>query len=321
MNDIIGYFVKSLASSTLSLRKKSILVEKPWALIDNDGKVQKLIFKKNNGLILSKNGMVTEGSWEYYPEAGALLIDRGVDKVLLKEQFIDPNVLILKKDGSDNEFFALANENTLPDYNIPEYLNSIRCQKLKIKNQKLFNGNTLHIHDVDTAYYVEEYRNKHVEIVNSGYAPTQIEDGNYLSEDKEVTFKVQGNKIVSVLKNIVVELKGGGSFEIIDGYAHHFHGNINKQISLNGKAISDCRLTDDNNFIYIIENKSIKQIVLPVEHKLNDGTSIVIEQKDSTAIRKGDEIISSSGIYPIPDGKYKIKGKWSKVKVVDCIIC
>ncbi|MGI6677873.1 MAG: hypothetical protein ACOX2Q_02000 [Dehalobacterium sp.] len=97
MNEILNYFVKSLAAKSLTLKKKSVLIEKPWTLVDNDGEIQKLIFRRDKGLILSKNGKVTEGAWDYYPEARALLIDRSTDKLLLKEQFIDDNVLILKK--------------------------------------------------------------------------------------------------------------------------------------------------------------------------------------------------------------------------------
>ena len=153
MNDLLKYFVKSLAVSTVSLKKKGILIEKPWALIDDDGEIQKLIFKRDKGLVLSKNGKVTEGSWDYYPEAKALLIDRVNDKLLLKEQFIDDNVLILKKDGTDNDFFALANENTLPDYNIPKYLNTLKCKEFKIEERKLINGNFIQIHNATKINY------------------------------------------------------------------------------------------------------------------------------------------------------------------------
>ena len=64
MNPLISYPINSLKQFTLSLKKKSLLVDKPWTLIDDKGTIQKFIFKKDNGLIMSKNGKVTEGSWE-----------------------------------------------------------------------------------------------------------------------------------------------------------------------------------------------------------------------------------------------------------------
>lgn len=68
MNEIIGYYIKTLSNRTLSLRIKGILVDKPWAIIDNDGEIQKFIFKRDNKLILSKNGKAKEGHWDYFPE-------------------------------------------------------------------------------------------------------------------------------------------------------------------------------------------------------------------------------------------------------------
>ena len=90
-------------------------MDKPWALIDSDLEIQKLIFKKNNELILSKDGQVKIGKWDYFPEAKSLLIDREEDKILCNEAFIDDAVLVLKMDGTSNNYFVLANENIIPD--------------------------------------------------------------------------------------------------------------------------------------------------------------------------------------------------------------
>ena len=201
MNEILKYFVKSLAAKTLTLKKKSILLEKPWALIDNDGEIQKLIFKRDKGLILSKNGVVTEGSWDYYPEARALLIDRITDKLLLKEQFIDDNVMILKKDGIENDFFAFANENTLPDYNVPKYLNSLKCIEFQIREVKLLNGNILQIQNA--VYYTisSGLDGLTVNQTDNNYNSIGIKNGVYLSEDKKYTFYIQHGKISSVKEN------------------------------------------------------------------------------------------------------------------------
>jgi len=81
MNEFLKYFTNSLSNKSLSLKKKGVLIDKPWTLIDDDGEIQKLIFKKDKGLILSKNGVATEGHWDYYPEAKALLIDRQTELV------------------------------------------------------------------------------------------------------------------------------------------------------------------------------------------------------------------------------------------------
>jgi hypothetical protein len=46
MKVFLKNIVQELSSLSESLDKKSILVDKPWALIDSDLEIQKLIFKK-----------------------------------------------------------------------------------------------------------------------------------------------------------------------------------------------------------------------------------------------------------------------------------
>jgi hypothetical protein len=53
---------------------------------------------------------------------------------------------------------------------------------------------------------------------------------------------------------------------------------------------------------------------------LKNGYNIVLEQKDPDKIKKGDKIIQSEPIYPLPDGSYKMKGRLKKIKVKDNII-
>lgn len=316
MNEIIGYFLKTMVSSSYSLKKKSILVDKPWALIDNDGEIQKLIFKKNNELILSKNGIVTEGSWEYFAEARALLINRSVDKLLLKEQFIDGNVLILKKDGTDNEFFSLANENTIPDYNIPKYLNSLKCKKLEIKEQKLLNGKLVQIHGGANVDTIGAYQGKPIEILDSEYNSCEIVDDRYLSENKKFTFYIKNNKVADVQENVVITFSDGQTAEIENGSQMYRYGNISKRITINGKEIPDRRLTDNDSYIYEIKESKILRILFVKEYQLKTGEHIKIEQQDINAISKGDAVYYNTNNH-VPNGSYKLKGKLLKIKIKD----
>jgi hypothetical protein len=70
------YFLSNIASKNQNFAVKKILVDKLWALIDSDGEIQKLIFKNDNGLILSKNGKVVTGTWEYFPNSRVFLIQK-----------------------------------------------------------------------------------------------------------------------------------------------------------------------------------------------------------------------------------------------------
>src|SRR5690625_2626021 len=82
-----------------SLDQIELIVDQPWVFIDNNLNQQKYIFKRNGELIMSYNGSVTVGQWEYISSARSLLIDRKTDKILLNQNFINNAVMILKRDG------------------------------------------------------------------------------------------------------------------------------------------------------------------------------------------------------------------------------
>ena len=322
MNEILKYFVKSLSNSTLSLKKMAILLDKPWALIDEDGAIQKLIFKKDKGLILSINGKVTIGSWDYFPEAKALLIDRVNDKLLLKEQFIDENVLILKMDGTDNDFFALANENSISDYNIPKYLNSLKCKQLNIYQQRLLSGNILQINYAQNGYLLDKYAaiNNYAEQIDDSFNVKSLSDGKYLSKDKNLTFYVESNTIKLITENEVKKLvsqeqETNGTIEIEDGKTYMLEQKIGKKVTVNGVSVSNNLLKDCDNIIYQIEESIIMSIVVQNFYELTDGKTIMIEQKASNEINKGDKIYNQATDSPLPDGTYKIKGRFWKIGV------
>lgn len=323
MNEILNYYLKTISSKSLSLKKKGILVDKPWALIDKEGEIQKLIFKRDNGLILSKNGKVKEGSWEYFPEAMALLIDRVDDKLLLKEQFIDENVIILKIDGSNNDFIALANENSLPDYNIPRYFNTLRCKELKIKEISVFSGIRAHIIDaltIDLYNNPESLIGKKVEEIDDLYRPQKLENGHYMTFDTNLSFYVKNDYIVRIAKNLKLGSKEGLEILIEDGNEFYKQDNLNKIVRINGQLISDTRLIDKHNYIYTIKESKIEKLSILMEYLLKSGITITVEQNNLKRISSGDRIVASNPINPIPDGTYRIKGKLKRLIIRDCII-
>ncbi len=128
-----------------SLDRKEVFIEIPWVIIDENLNQQKYIFKRDGDLIMSLNGQVTIGRWEYISGAKSLLIDRISDKILLNQNFIDPAVMVLKKDGYKEENFILANEILLPDLNVSDYLKRLYYKKNNISIQHLKSGEILEI--------------------------------------------------------------------------------------------------------------------------------------------------------------------------------
>jgi len=322
MNEIIGYYIKTLSNRTLSLRIKGILVDKPWAIIDNDGEIQKFIFKRDNKLILSKNGKAKEGHWDYFPEAMALLIDRIDDKLLLTEQFIDDNVLILKMDGTKNDFFALANENTIPDYNVLRYLNFLRCQEFRIREIKLYNGKIIQfVYALDSSPdHVSTFLRKSVWERDDSFNISDLDDGFYVTKNKSRTFYVENGWVYKVTKNITKQLVDGNELQIENGAYSSPRKNRNKKVTINGKEVIDSRILDKENYIYEIKESQIIKILVVVEYFLMNGMSIKIEQKKYRNISKGDKIVDAKPIFPLQDGEYRIKGKLRKIKIKDSII-
>lgn len=140
MIPLLEIIASDLRKFSESLEKKSILLDHPWALIDEEFEMQKLIFRRNKQLILAKNGIVQEGTWEYFPEARSLLIDRNVDKILCNEVYIDRAVMILKLDGTQHRFFVLANENYIPDLDVIGYLKKLRRRVINISELHMDDG-------------------------------------------------------------------------------------------------------------------------------------------------------------------------------------
>jgi hypothetical protein len=192
MKIYLNSIVKQLSNYSDTLDKTSIFIDKPWALIDDEFEIQKLIFKKNKELILSKNGQVQIGKWDYFPEAKSLLIDRNSDKILCNEAFIDKGVMVLRLDGTENKFFILANENIVPDLDANRYLKELRYQKLKIEERKLNDGRILEVAKE------EEFNNPKIGNAVSVDAEP-IEDGKYQLAKSKNYYEVKKGKIYKII--------------------------------------------------------------------------------------------------------------------------
>lgn len=185
--------VKQLRKYSSTLDKTSILIDKPWTLIDEESEMQKLIFKKDKELILSKNGQVRIGKWDYFSEAKSLLIDRNYDKILCNEAFIDKGVMVLRLDGTENRFFILANENVVPDLDANRYLKELRYQKLNIAETKLIDGKILEVQRYDEWQEQPQIGN-HV-TVEAG----PIEDGKYQLANPNRYYEIREGRIFKIL--------------------------------------------------------------------------------------------------------------------------
>ncbi|MBS1979219.1 MAG: hypothetical protein JST46_17740 [Bacteroidetes bacterium] len=88
----------------------TVLTNQHWVLIENIEKEKRVyLFRPNDELLISINGKIVKGKWEYVGNK-SLLIDHCDQAFLFKLGFFDENLLALKIDSKD-EYALFVNEN------------------------------------------------------------------------------------------------------------------------------------------------------------------------------------------------------------------
>lgn len=110
MKTFFSDLIPRLQKYSRKLDDLTLLTDQHWVLIDDiDNLKNVFIFKNDNVLLLSKNGSVLKGNWEYLGN-NSLLLDLNPESYLYKHGFFDDNILALKIDGK-KEYTFLVNEN------------------------------------------------------------------------------------------------------------------------------------------------------------------------------------------------------------------
>ncbi|UYN87568.1 MAG: hypothetical protein KIT51_04765 [Cyclobacteriaceae bacterium] len=110
MKTFITDIIPKIQRFSDKLDNLTLLTNQHWVLIDNlETEKQVYLFRPNNELLISKNGKVEKGKWEYLGNK-SLLIDQGDQAFLFKHGFFDENLLALKIDSKD-EYALFVNEN------------------------------------------------------------------------------------------------------------------------------------------------------------------------------------------------------------------
>jgi hypothetical protein len=104
------------------------------------------IFRGNNQLLISDNGIVQKGSWEYLGNQ-SLLLDTNNQSYLLKQGFFDENVIALKLDSSE-QFAFFVNETKYD-----KELNNIHDILMFLENKYLKENNFQTRNEVDNLKY------------------------------------------------------------------------------------------------------------------------------------------------------------------------
>lgn len=234
MREYINSLLPRIKQFSDSLDKKSILIEQPWVMIDNQGDFEKLIFKSNNELIMSLNGIVTIGRWEYLPSAKSLLIDRTTNKVLLNQVFVEKALLVLKYDGFSDKYFILANQNIIPDLNVEDYLKSIFYKQYHIAIIESTDGQTYEI--------VRHADNEFVGIIGQMVLKNAkaVYEGSFQAKGSDIKYHIQNGKINKLSETIDFETMDGRKLVIEIFFQYNYEKNPKKGdiVRLNNNRIA-----------------------------------------------------------------------------------
>jgi hypothetical protein len=123
--------VQRLKQHSKSLADTAGFIEIPWAFIDDTGTRVTYIFRRQGDILVSRQGEVTRGNWEYLPQIQSLLIQaQGKAHIYNQVLLLDSSIMVLRKDDTE-ELFALANPAKIADLDILGYLESFEQKAIK----------------------------------------------------------------------------------------------------------------------------------------------------------------------------------------------
>lgn len=133
MKTYLADIIPKIKRYSEKLDNLTLLTNQHWVVIDElQNSKFVYIFRKNFELLISKDGKVEKGKWEYLGN-NSLLIERKEESYLFRHGFFDSNILALKVDGRE-EYAFLVNENNYGGdlNNIDKVLNFLETKYLRL---------------------------------------------------------------------------------------------------------------------------------------------------------------------------------------------
>jgi hypothetical protein len=107
----ISHIFENLSNYSKKLDDVTLFQNQKWINIDEIGASKKLfIFRPDNKLLVSIDGKVKKGLWDYI-DSSTIILELDEDPILLRHTFIDDEILILNQDSTENyALFIKENE-------------------------------------------------------------------------------------------------------------------------------------------------------------------------------------------------------------------
>ena len=164
MRTFIADIIPKLQRFSKKLDDLTLLTNQHWVSLDEIRDIKRVyIFRSNNQLLISSNGVVEKATWEYLGN-NSVLVDTKGGSYLLKHGFFDENVIALKID-SNNQYAFLINETkydkelnsieNVLDFLQKKYLdNNSEINKLKSTDS---NSNIKAVYNIDSEIEVNDF--------------------------------------------------------------------------------------------------------------------------------------------------------------------
>lgn len=105
MKTFIADIIPKIQRYSQRLDDLTKLTNQHWVSLGDITQTKRVfIFRGNNQLLISENGVVEKGSWEYLGNQ-SLLLETKNESFLLKHGFFDETIIALKLDSTDNYAF------------------------------------------------------------------------------------------------------------------------------------------------------------------------------------------------------------------------
>jgi hypothetical protein len=251
-------------------------------------------------------------------------LERVDDKILLNEVFVDENALILKKDGTDHEFFPLVNENKIPSYDILQYLLELRDVAENISRINLQDGRFMEIRGGRDLPNYKEYEGKKAEVFDSPDRKKSITNGCFLSVNDGLQFYLENGEITRANKVHSITLRDGNLLEVqVDNLSNPIEYEGKKAVVFDSlerqnSIKNGCFFSSDNNLKFYLQDGIITKKSRVFKLPTNENNTLEIEDGGSDRfVNIGKKVTMDGGPvnqrYINLDGQFYYRIKDSKI--------
>ena len=96
-----------------NLDAKTILCNKSWQIFNDTGEKELYIFQENGDILLSTNGIVSQGKWQYISANKSILISVKENSYMLHPSFSINNIMAMNLDGTERYMLMIEEQSLL----------------------------------------------------------------------------------------------------------------------------------------------------------------------------------------------------------------